>query len=281
LFRDRQISFDLLELTSRVSTSDVAIAKRRLAQPFYEEDRVDIALATNMISVGLDILRLALVLVLGQPKSSAEYIQVTGRFGRELNKPGLIVTLLNIHKPRDRSHYERFESYHATFYRSVEVTSVTPFSPRALDRALAAALVALCRHGDPRMTPPLGASEILAYRSAIEPFAQLIADRARNSDPEMSADDAEKLRLGVLARCKRLLDEWQNIADYYRRNNTKLQYQRWEVAGAKRLLYDILDPELSDLRPEQRDFRAGRSMRDVEAAVDLAPRNLNDWPAKP
>ena len=121
LFRDRQITFDLLELTSRVSTSDVAIAKRRLAQPFYEEDRVDIALATNMISVGLDILRLALVLVLGQPKSSAEYIQVTGRFGRELNKPGLIVTLLNIHKPRDRSHYERFESYHATFYRSVEV----------------------------------------------------------------------------------------------------------------------------------------------------------------
>jgi hypothetical protein len=97
----------------------------------------------------------------------------------------------------------------------------------------------------------------------------------------MSPDDAEKLRLSVLARCKRLLDEWQNIADYYRRNNTKLQYQRWEVAGAKRLLYDILDPELSDLRPEQRDFRAGRSMRDVEPAVDLAPRNLNDWPTRP
>jgi len=278
LFRDREISFEPLELTSRVSTSDVAIAKRRLAQPFYEDDRVDVALATNMISVGLDILRLGLMVVLGQPKTSAEYIQATSRVGRDLAKPGLVVTLLNIHKPRDRSHYERFETYHATFYRSVEVTSVTPFSPRALDRALVAALVALCRQGNAQMTPPLGAGQILTLRSALEPFAQMIADRARDHDPEMRPEEAERLRDSVLARCRRLLDDWQNIADYYRQNNTKLQYQRWEAAGAKRLLYDMLDPELSDLRPEQRKFRAGRSMRDVEAAVDLVARNLNDWP---
>jgi hypothetical protein len=106
----------------------------------------------------------------------------------------------------------------------------------------------------------------------------LIADRARDHDPEMQPEESEHLRDSVLARCRRLLDDWQNIADYYRQNNTKLQYQRWEAAGAKRLLYDMLDPEFSDLRPEQRKFRAGRSMRDVEAAVDLAPRNLNDWP---
>ncbi len=99
-----------------------------------------------MISVGLDIPRLGLMGVLGQPKTAAEYIQATSRVGRTDDAPGLVVTLLNIHKPRDRSHYERFRHFHETFYRSVEVGSVTPFSARALDRGFAGALVALARH---------------------------------------------------------------------------------------------------------------------------------------
>ena len=134
LFADRQIAFEVLELTSRVSTSKVAEAKRRLALSMADDERVDVALATNMISVGLDIIRLGLMVVLGQPKTSAEYIQATSRVGRDLPRPGLVVTLLNIHKPRDRSHYERFTAYHTSFYRNVEATSVTPFSPRAMDR---------------------------------------------------------------------------------------------------------------------------------------------------
>ena len=105
------------------------------------------AIATNMISVGLDITRLGLMVVLGQPKTCAEYIQATSRVGRDPDRPGLVVTLLNIHRPRDRSHYERFEVFHQSFYRTVEATSVTPFSPRALDRGLAGTLVALSRLG--------------------------------------------------------------------------------------------------------------------------------------
>ena len=125
LFDDRRIAYEVLELTSRVSTNKVADAKRKLARPFYEDDRVDVAIATNMISVGLDIVRLGLMVVLNQPKTSAEYIQATSRVGRDPERPGLVVTLLNIHRARDRSHYERFRAYHASFYRSVEATSVT------------------------------------------------------------------------------------------------------------------------------------------------------------
>lgn len=207
LFSDRNISYEVLELTSRVQTSDVATAKRRLAQPFFEDDRVDVALATNMISVGLDIIRLGLMVVLGQPKTSAEYIQATSRVGRDPNRPGLVVTLLNIHKPRDRSHYERFEMYHATFYRAIEATSVTPFSPRALDRALAGALVALCRQGNPALTAPLGADGILTLRATLDRFAIRFANRARNHDANLSATAAQEYFDKVLHRCGRLLDD--------------------------------------------------------------------------
>ena len=149
LFQDRKTFSEVVELTSRVSTDKVAEARRRLEARFHEHERVDCAIATNMISVGLDIPRLGLMVVLGQPKTHAEYIQATSRVGRDDERPGLVVTLLNIHKPRDRSHYERFRHYHETFYRSVEVASVTPFSARALDRGFAGALVALARHAEP------------------------------------------------------------------------------------------------------------------------------------
>ncbi|MGB0098217.1 MAG: DISARM system helicase DrmA, partial [Solirubrobacteraceae bacterium] len=126
LFQDRRNFNEVVELTSRVPTNKVAEARRRLGTPFTDiKQRVDCALATNMISVGLDIPRLGLMGVLGQPKAAAEYIQATSRVGRTNDAPGLVVTLLNVHKPRDRSHYERFRHFHETFYRSVEVGSVT------------------------------------------------------------------------------------------------------------------------------------------------------------
>jgi len=281
LFSNRAISYEILELTSRVFTNDVAAAKRRLAQPFYEKDHVDVALATNMISVGLDIIRLGVMVVLGQPKSRAEYIQATSRVGRDPERPGLVVTLLNVHKPRDRSHFERFENFHTTFYRAVEPTSVTPFSPRALDRALAAALVGLCRQGKAELTPPLGASGVVRVRASLEELAMRFAERAQNHSVGMATADAQRLREQVLARCRSLLDDWVEIAEQFSRKNTRLQYQPWEDKSAQRLLYDILDPDLESLPPVQRKFRANRSMRDVESSVDINVRNLNDWAEQP
>jgi ATP-dependent helicase YprA (DUF1998 family) len=118
-----------------------------------DADPVDVALATNMISVGLDILRLGLMVVQGQPKTAAEYIQATSRIGRDHARPGLVVVVLNLNKPRDRTHFEQFGNFHRSFYRAVEATSVTPWAARALDRALAAVVVAVARHLDPSLTP--------------------------------------------------------------------------------------------------------------------------------
>jgi hypothetical protein len=96
-----------------------------------------------MISVGVDVSRLGLMVVASQPKATAEYIQATSRVGRAF--PGLVCTVYNWARPRDLSHYERFEHYHATFYQQVEALSVTPFSPRALDRGLTGVLVSHLR----------------------------------------------------------------------------------------------------------------------------------------
>jgi superfamily II DNA/RNA helicase len=190
---------------------------------FHEKDRVDVAIATNMISVGLDITRLGLMVVLGQPKTCAEYIQATSRVGRDTGRPGLVVTLLNIHRPRDRSHFERFEVFHQSFYRTVEATSVTPFSPRALDRGLAGTLVALSRLSRAPITPPKGAVEILHERNALDFVVQTLADRA-SSRATLEAAESEALRQGVRDRAKDLFDTWSQISDDYHNKGTALQY---------------------------------------------------------
>lgn len=273
LFARRAIQRDVLELTSRVSTGQVAATKSRLAKPFRDNDRVDTALATNMISVGLDITRLGLMMVLGQPKTSAEYIQATSRVGRDPHRPGLVVTIFNIHKPRDRSHYERFGSYHASFYRSVEATSVTPFSPRALDRALVGTLVALVRHFDPRLTPPRGAELVPEFRNALTDIANRLAERARAHAWPPTPDAGQATHDHVLHRCTSLLDDWVNIVEDLRHSSTHLEYQK-EQGGGARLLFSFLDPELKDVGEKRRRFKANRSMRDVEPSVILNVRRL-------
>ena len=267
LFGSRKIAYEVVELTSRVSTDKVAEAKRRLSLPFSEKDHVDTAIATNMISVGLDIARLGLMAVFGQPKTSAEYIQATSRVGRDPERPGLVATIFNIHKPRDRSHYERFAAFHESFYRTVEATSVTPFSPRALDRGLAGTLVALARQGHLPMTPPKGAMAILNERAHLDFVVDSLAERAQ-THADMPTQEQERLRQRVRERSLDLLDEWSKIAMELQRNGVDLQYQV-EAGAAQRLLYEFLNPELKRLPSRHKKFRANRSMRDVEPNVNL------------
>lgn len=276
LFANRDIAYEVMELTSRVSTTAVSQAKKRLEQTWLAgaKDRsVDVALATNMISVGLDITRLGLMVVLGQPKGSAEYIQSTSRVGRDPNRPGLVVTLLSVNKPRDRSHYERFAFYHRTFYRSVEATSVTPFAPRAIDRVLPALVVALARHGLRELTPAAKAIDVEALRPRLDFVSETLATRVTEHDPAMDSAHRDALRTKIRGLAEELLDMWSTFAHNQSHAGAALKYQPFEkVDSAKPLLRDPLDRDLSVLPKEERAFRAARSMRDVEPEVVLIKR---------
>jgi len=127
------------------------------------------------------------------------------------------------------------------------------------------------------MTPSSGATEILATRNSLDAFAVRFAERARNSARPAEPEAEQRLHEKVLARSKRLLDDWLNIADQFRNTGGKLQYQKYEPGNAQRLLYDFLDPELLVIQPVRTHFRANRSMRDVEPSVELVVENLNDW----
>jgi superfamily II DNA/RNA helicase len=272
LFRDRKSFNEVVELTSRVPTDKVAEARRRLAYRFYEPQRVDCAIATNMISVGLDEPRLGLMVVFGQPKTHSEYIQATSRVGRTSDRPGLIVTLLNIHKPRDRSHYERFRHYHETFYRSVEVGSVTPFSARSLDRGFAGALVGLARHAERKLTPAEGAEQIETVRVAIERrLLDAFLERVRQQPLADEEERGERLR-SVQNRVVDLLDSWRKIFEDYRAVGVALQYQKYELSQRKPLLREMLDEQFETA--DHRKFRANRSLRDVEPNVNLFVKDL-------
>jgi Lhr-like helicase len=143
---------------------------------------VDICLASSIMEVGIDIDRLSLMAVVGQPKTTSQYIQVTGRIGRLWQeRPGLVVTIYSPSKPRDRSHYEKFRSYHERLYAQVEPTSVTPFSASTLDRALHAVIACYARQAGDANT----ARSPYPYPDAlIEHVRQILLARVRQVDPE-------------------------------------------------------------------------------------------------
>jgi ATP-dependent helicase YprA (DUF1998 family) len=263
-FADRQIK-EPLEITSRVSTDDVAKAKQRLDAVFGRDgEPVDVALATNMISVGLDILRLGLMVVQGQPKTAAEYIQATSRIGRDQERPGLVVVVLNLHKPRDRTHFEQFGQFHRSFYRAVEATSVTPWAARALDRALAATVVSAARHIDAGLSPELAVKELKNRPTTRAAVRDAIVARApANAVPGGPA--------ALSALVDGLLDAWIATADEQAAGGNVFAYAR--AQSPHRLLHMPLAPEIPNLSPAHQRFVAGRSMRDVEPTVPLLPRD--------
>jgi hypothetical protein len=255
------------ELTSRVRSSDIPGILDRLDASFLADRTadadgrrppppLDAVLATNMLSVGVDVQRLGTMAVSGQPKTTAEYIQATSRVGRQW--PGLIVTVLNWARPRDLSHYEQFEQYHAVFYRYVEALSVTPFAPRALDRGLAGVLTSLVRLEEQTYNRNLDAG-LVKGAGQFPQVIDALADRAQNvTYPDDShVDVGTEVRQAVAAK----LDLWGAEASKLDR---KLGYREPTPKD------DVTVPLMKapDNRPWE-PFTVPVSMREVEPGVGL------------
>ncbi|HJK98935.1 MAG TPA: helicase-related protein, partial [Polyangiaceae bacterium LLY-WYZ-14_1] len=271
-FAERKVQEEPVELTSRRNAGEIKRAKARLDAHYVDKDKdpVDVLLASNMISVGVDIDRLGLMVVAGQPKTTAEYIQASSRVGRR--HPGLVVTVFNLSKPRDRSHYERFGSYHESFYRFVEANSLTPFSGPALDRGLAGALVAMARLGELALTPADGAMRVAEHKERALAAADALAERVhRAGSGNADAPSLRRLTGDLRARARNLVDAWEQIVTTAQSEAGSLRvYSRFDREGKakKALLFMVTEEELP-LTSDERKFAAPTSMRDVEGQVHL------------
>lgn len=214
---------------------------------------IDVVLATNMLSVGVDVNRLGVMVVNGQPKGTAEYIQATSRVGRAF--PGLVAAVLTWARPRDLSHYETFEHYHATFYQHVEAQSVTPFSPRATDRGLTGTMLAVMRNRFEPFAPNPGAGALTSpSRPEVISTVESITERTW----EVTEDSAKKNLAS--AELKSRADEWAKEASVPGR---MLVYQKY---GAGPTAYALL--EAPGIKPWS-TWTVPMSMREVEPGVNL------------
>jgi hypothetical protein len=267
---------NLEELTSRKSASDIPQVLDQLGVSRESQDdrgkrkdsepwSIDVLLATNMISVGVDVPRLGAMVVAGQPKSTSEYIQATSRVGRQ--HPGLVFAVYNWARPRDLSHYETFCHYHRTLYRQVEAFSVTPFAPRALDRGLTGVLVSLLRLSGTAWNPNPGAGLVDSADPLVARAREAIRARADDQIGPGAADALE-------ARIAVQLDEWKKEA----------------AVGQRTLVYRKRGKSDSDVSLLQEPGIEGwtrwtvpTSMRNVETAVPLKLREhgisapAEDW----
>ncbi len=251
------------ELTSRVRAYEIRDMLDRLKKGPNDSEAVDLLLASNMISVGMDIPRLGIMVVNAQPKTLSEYIQATSRVGRG-NVPGLVVTMYNSMRARDRSHYESFDTWHRSLYRDIEATSVTPFASRAQDKALHAVLVALVRHTIQGMErrPVLDDTR----RSQVEAIAAIIEERVARVDPGERVKVSQKL--------KRLIDQWasrqdlQRYWDDYGRSTSLLMSAEQFAAKAD------VDADLDREGARRALWPTPNSMREVEAGAPFILRRV-------
>ncbi|MGB0066576.1 MAG: helicase-related protein [Isosphaeraceae bacterium] len=269
----RRTLYSIDELTSRKDSTDIpevldhlevnfdlqneAKRKELKRQGHYRDLPklpLDVLLATNMVSVGVDVQRLGLMVVGGQPKTTAEYIQATSRVGRKY--PGLVFTVFNWTRPRDLSHYERFEHYHATFYNHVEALSVTPFASGALSRGLTALLVSCVRLQGTEFNANKKASRIDRNHPYVKEAIQSIVRRA-----ELIGSTDDDFIKNLKTELNERIDQWLAEAQH--------------TVGGRVLGYDEERDGVTvgllhrpGLEPWD-DFTCLNSLRDVEPNVGL------------
>lgn len=236
-----------VELTSRMDNAEITdVIQDRLKRPYHQgkhSDVYDFVLASNMISVGVDVGRLGIMTVVGQPKTNAEYIQATSRVGR--SNPGLVITVFNPTRSRDWSHYEQFLKYHSALYRYVEASSLTPFADRARDRGLHALFVALCRYLVPGLLSNDSAARFDQSRPEVRDVEKVILDYVKIVDPQEVKS--------VKAELQDIEEAWQKKA------GGDLVYRSFKSNENKLLKSDV----------ENDRFRMMNSMRNVDAQAGI------------
>jgi helicase-like protein len=315
----RGASFGLLktgELTSRIASSEIGATLDRLGlefDPDYDttdatrqriadakegmrvtrrgeaDSPFDVVLATSMLQVGVDVQRLGLMLVVGQPKNTAEYIQASSRVGRDPTaRPGLVVSLGNWARPRDLAHFEQFRHYHETFYAQVEALSVTPYSPTSLARGVDGLLVSAARVLQASITdglsPEREAWRINNQRDAVE----VIAEKLKKRIAAAALDEAATKRANDLLVNR--LDRWTERAKFAVERHKTLVYER--TGEGERYLPLISSPENAKASVGgslEAPFVIANSMREVQPEINLlvsplpdrlfarTPEGVTDW----
>ena len=248
--KDKRFLNNVLELTSRMTNEEVPMALEELGRKYVGKRSrpIDVCLASSIIEVGIDIDRLSLMSIVGQPKTIAQYIQVSGRVGRKWwERPGLVTTLFSSAKPRDRSHFEKFQSAHSQLYAQVEPTSVTPFSPPVIDRALHALFAIYLRQ--------FGDSAGAVSPDKVDPA---LHDRLRTiiMDRVQAVDVAETNY--VMERFEKRLKQfnrWQRTWWYKQKEQADSMLRRYETWVTREM--------------EQTSWATPTSMRNVDAECQM------------
>lgn len=289
---------NVAELTSRVSSSDITGTLDQMGSAFDPrwdstegkkeralESRAareagkrfayrtpepfDVVLATSMLQVGVDVTRLGLMLMVGQPKNTAEYIQASSRVGRDASRPGLVVTLGNWARPRDLAHFEQFRHYHETFYSQVEPLSVTPYSYTSIDRSLDGVLVSAARVSDASraegLSPERSAWRVDEALNRLDQLIDQIVERAKIAGGEEAAHV-------VMERLKNRRDQWSKRRAYVHTKHHQLVYEKIPEGKGGEFSALLLSPEnqrrdvgTADSPP----FSAANSMREVQPEINL------------
>jgi hypothetical protein len=292
-------SLHVAELTSRVASADItatldqmavsfdprfdsAVGKRELraareahtSTPTRDANPFDAVLATSMLQVGVDVTRLGLMLVVGQPKNTAEYIQASSRVGRDPGRPGLVVSLGNWARPRDLAHFEQFRHYHETFYAQVEALSVTPFSATSMERGLDGALVSAARVlqavDTQGLSPEHNAGRIDTQRDFVVDLIDTLAKRVLRASDEDSADRARQ-------RLLNRLDQWAKRRKHLEDLRKPLVYEK--VTDEDRQGALMMSAENAKSRTGGRDsppFVVANSMREVQPEINLLVSPIKD-----
>ena len=244
------------DLTSRKSSNEIPDILKRLGNGFESGNAYDVLLCTNMLSVGVDIARLGTMIINGQPKNHSEYIQASGRIGRQ--SPGLVVVNYNYLKPRDLSHYESFQYYHSTLHKNVEMASLTPFSARSRDRALFGVMVALARLLDPSLADNPKAGRFKPGKRHADLIRGLLLQiEARVQDVDPSEAD------GTRADFERLVEEWKT----YARDENDLRYKKNIYYMARRTNSAYLLGSVESKREGK--ITIPNSLRDAEPSIGI------------